>query len=108
MIVYRWRQRLPHTFWVFILSSTLIFAASFLGTQESTVSAFAKSIYFYFSGLFELITISLLIKNFRRTCHYSAKINGSLKSFHAFFVARVSRLYPLFFATFCRIDLVYF
>lgn len=32
--------------------------------------------------------------------NYSAKINGSLKSFYAFFVARVSRLYPLFFATF--------
>lgn len=32
--------------------------------------------------------------------NYSAKINGSLRSFYAFFVARISRLYPLFFATF--------
>ncbi|WP_158527694.1 acyltransferase family protein [Aquitalea magnusonii] len=37
--------------------------------------------------------------------NYSVKINGSLKKFYAFFVARFSRLYPLFLATFI-IDLV--
>ncbi len=86
------------------LTGLRFFAAFFILLNHLTLGFVSRETAYFgrflANGAFLGMDVFFVLSGFIIHYNYSAKINGSLKSFHAFFVARVSRLYPLFFATF--------
>lgn len=86
------------------LTGLRFFAALFI-LLNHLLLGFVSRDTFYFGRMlansaFLGMDIFFVLSGFIIHYNYSAKINGSCRSFYEFFVARFSRLYPLFIATF--------